>query len=101
MEGEGRRFVIDLHTQMVGEDAASSDSEGEEDDKGKKRMKANEEGILRLEGGSNDDDLDSVNGLLHWQMEDYELFRSCHMLGVEDGNKVKENEFPKEYSELK
>ena len=89
MERGGRRFIIDLHTQMVGEEAASSDSEGEggEDDEGKKRMEPDEEGVLRLEGGSNDDDLDSVNGLLHWQIEDYELFPSCHMLGVEEGNK--------------
>lgn len=31
-------------------------------------------------------------------MEDYELFRSCNMLGVEDGKE--ENEFPKEYREV-
>lgn len=29
MECRGRRFIIDLHTQMVGEEVASSDSEGE------------------------------------------------------------------------
>lgn len=74
MEGGGQRFIIDLHTQMVGEEAASSnsESEGEDDNEGKKRMEP-DEGVLRL-GGSNDDDLDSVNGLLHWQMEDYKLF---------------------------
>ena len=51
---------------MVGEEAVSSDSEGEgeSDDKGKKRMELDEEGVLRL-GGSTDDDLDSVNVLLH------------------------------------
>ena len=63
MEHGGRRFIIDLHTQMVGEEAASSDSkgEGEGDDEGKKRMEPDEEGVLRLEGGSNDDD-----GLDEW-----------------------------------
>ena len=29
MEHGGRRFIINLHTQMVGEEATSSDSEGE------------------------------------------------------------------------
>lgn len=100
IEKGGRRFIIDLHTQMVGEEAASSDSKGkgESDDEGKKRMEPDEEGVLRL-GGSTDDDLDSVNGLLNWQMEDYEVFSSCNMLGVEEENLG--NEFPKEYSELK
>ena len=53
---------------MIGEGAMLFDFEGEGggDDEGKKRLKPDEEGILRLEGGSNDDDLDSVNGLLHW-----------------------------------
>ena len=66
MEKGGRRFIIDLHRQMVGEEAVSSDSEGEgeNDDEGKKRMEPDDEGVLRL-GGSTDDDLDSVNGLLH------------------------------------
>ena len=66
MEQGGRRFIIDLHTQNVGEEATSSDSEGEceNDDEGKKRMEPDEEGVLRL-GGSTDDDLDSKNGLLH------------------------------------
>ena len=52
-----------------------------------------------MEGGSNDDDLDLVNDLLHWQMEDYELFLSYNMLGVQDGKE--ENEFLKEYREVK
>ena len=67
MERGGRRFIIDLHTQMVGEEAASSDSEGEgeSDDEGKKRMEL-DEGVLRLEEGSNEDELDSLNGLFHW-----------------------------------
>lgn len=101
MEKGGRRFIIDLHTQMIGEEAASSDSEGEGEsgDEGKKRMEPNEEGVLRLEGGTTDDDLDSVNGLLHWQMEDYEVFPSCNVLGIEEKNAG--NEFPNEYFELK
>ena len=63
MESTGLRFIIDLHTQMVGEEARSSDSEGE--DEGKKQLEPDEEGVLWLEGGSKDDDLDSVNGLFH------------------------------------
>jgi hypothetical protein len=35
MESGGRRFTIDLHTQMVEEEAVSSDSEGEEADEGR------------------------------------------------------------------
>ena len=37
MERGGKRFIIDLHTQMVGEEATSSDLEGEgkSDDEGK------------------------------------------------------------------
>ena len=67
IERRGRRFIIDLHTQMVGEKATSSDSEGEGggDDEWKKRMEPDEEGVLRLEKGSNEDDLDSVNRLFH------------------------------------
>lgn len=64
MERGGKRIIIDLHTQMVGEEAASSDSES--DGEGKRRMEPDEGGVLRLEEGSNDDDLDSVNGLYHW-----------------------------------
>ena len=88
---------------MVGEEVVSSDSEGEggEDDEGKKRMEPDEEGVLRLEGGSNEDDLDSLNGLFHWQMEDYELFSSCNMLRVDKGEKEGRNECPKKYREAK
>ena len=62
MENKGRKFVINLHTQMVGEEALTSDSEIEDDEK--QRMEPNDGRVLRLEGGS-DDDLDSLNGLLH------------------------------------
>ena len=99
MESRGWRFIIDLHTQMVGEEAGSFDSERE--DKCKKKMELNEEGVLRLEGGSKDDDLDLVNGLFHWQMEDYELFLSYNMLRVDEGEKRKKKECPKEYREAK
>ena len=70
---------------MVNEEALSSDSEGEGegDDEGKKRMEPDEEGVLRLEGGSSDEDLDSLNSLFHWQIEDYEIFPSCNMLTVD------------------
>lgn len=61
-------------------------------------MEPDEKGVLRL-GGSTDDDLDSMNGLLHWQMEDYELFPICNMLGVEEEKEG--NEFTKEYREIK
>ena len=93
MERGGHRFIIDLHTQMVGEDVASSDSEGKGEDKERKRMEPDEEGILKLDGESNNDNLDSLNGLLHWQMEDNELFPSCHMLGVEEKKKRKKTNF--------
>ena len=73
LESKGKKYVIDLHTQMVGEEALSSDSKGEEDE-GRQCLEPDQEGVLRLEGGSIDDDLDSVSGLFHWQMEDYELF---------------------------
>ena len=88
---------------MVGEEAALSDSEGESenDDEGKKRMEPDEGGVLRLEGGSNDEDLDSVNDLLHWQIEDDEFFSNCNMLRVDEGNKGEENDCPKEYREVK
>ncbi len=86
---------------MVGEEAVSSDSkgEGEGDNERKKKMEPNEEGVLRLEEGLNDDDLNSVNGLFHWEMEDYELFPSCNMLRVNEGEKGEENECSKEYKE--
>ena len=64
MESGGRRFTINFHTQMVGEEATSSDSEGEGANEG--RMEPDEEGVLRLGGGLSDDDLDSINGLFHW-----------------------------------
>ena len=64
MESKGRKFIIDLHTQMVGEETLSFDFE--EEDEGKQRMEPEKEGVLRLEGGSTDDDLDLVNKLFHW-----------------------------------
>ena len=54
---------------------------------------------MRLEVGSNEDNLDSLNGLFHWQMKDYELFPSCNMLRVDKGKKKEGNECPKEYRE--
>ena len=63
MESKGRKFIIDLHTQMVGEEALSSDSKTKDDEK--QRMEP-DDGVLRLEGGATDDDLDSVNRLFHW-----------------------------------
>ncbi len=78
---------------MVGEEVALSDfeGEGENDNEGKKRMEPNK-GVLRL-GGSNDDDLDLVNGLFHWQM-------SCNLLRIDESEEGEENECPKEYREV-
>ena len=101
MESGRRRFTINLHTQTVGEEATSLDSEGEGANEGRDRMEPDDEGVLQLEGGSSDDDLDSVNGFFHWQMEDYELFPSCNILGGEEGNDEEENKFPADYQEVK
>jgi len=67
MKHGGRRFIINLHTQMVGEEATLSDFEGEDggDDEGKKRTEPDKEGVLRLEGGLSEEDLDSLNNLFH------------------------------------
>ena len=46
-----------------------------------------------MEGGSSDNDLDLVNGLFHWQMENYELFLSSHMLRVEEGSQGEEKKY--------
>ena len=62
-------------------------------------MEPDEEGVLRLEGGSKDNDLDLVNGLFHWQMEDYELFQSCNILTI--GEERNEDKFSKEFREIK
>ena len=62
LESKGRKF-IDLNTQMVGEEALSSDSE--EEDEGRQCIEPDQEGVLQLEGGSTNEDLDSVNGLFH------------------------------------
>ena len=73
----GRKFVINVKTQMMSEEFASLlelESKGElRGVEGKLRMKLNDEGILELEGCS-EDDMDSLNKLFHWQMEDYKLF---------------------------
>lgn len=81
---------------MVSEDlASSSESEGEEEEEARQRMEPNKQGILEIETHS-DDDLESLNGLFHWQMEDYEVF-SCNMLQVDEGNE--KQTFPLEYTE--
>lgn len=60
-------------------------------------MDSDDVGILELEECSGDDTC-SMNGLFHWQMEDYELFHS-YMLGIEEleGEEV----FPLEFVEYK
>lgn len=50
-------------------------------------------------GRGRNDDLDSMNGLLHWQMEDYELFQSCNLLTIEEGHS--DDGFPREFMEVK
>ena len=52
---------------MVGEEMASFlDLEfGDEGDEGKWNMEPKDEGVLELE-----DDIDSIDGLFHWQMSD-------------------------------
>lgn len=52
-----------------------------------------------MEGGSTDDNLDSVNDLFHSQMEDYELFQSCNVLTIEEGHSG--DGFPSEFTEIK
>lgn len=100
MESGGKKFTIDLRTQLVSEEIASSsesDSKGENDqrDEGRDEMEPNSEGVLRL-GEYAKDDADSLNSLFHWQIEDYELFQpTCNVLSIEE---VPET-FPSEYGE--
>jgi hypothetical protein len=86
---------MDLKTQLVGEEmASSSNSESDDRDNERKRsMGPNDEGVLELE-----DDIDSIDSLFHWQMSDYELFPlSCNMLEIKEDP----NEFPLEFKEYK
>ena len=62
-------------------------------------MELDQEGVLRLEGGSMNDDVELVNGLFHWQMEDYELFQSYNILTIEEGHS--NDGFPREFTEVK
>ena len=93
IENNGRKYVIDLKNQAVSEELASSGSEsdgGESDvDEGRKAMEPNTKGILELESCS-EDETSSLNGLFHWQMEDYEVFhQECNMLQIRE---IKEEE---------
>lgn len=70
MESGGRKFVIDLRTQVVSEELASSsksESEGEPSriDEGKQKMEPDDEGVLELEGCF-EDEVGSLNRLFHW-----------------------------------
>lgn len=102
MESGGRKFAIDLRTQIVSEEMALSSefkSDGEHrTDEGRAHMDPNDEGVLELEECSGDE-TSSLNGLFHWQMEDYELFHS-YMLGIEEP-KDEEEVFPPEFVENK
>lgn len=107
MEKGGQKYIIDLRTQVIDEELASSDSDSEDSNswewdsyEGKDKMEPNDEGVLELDGCS-EDDICSLNGLFHWQMEDYEVFHPvCHMLQIEEEPREKD-EFPSEYREYK
>ncbi len=63
LESGKRKFVINLRTQIVSEEMASesgSDKEIGGMDEGRDRMEPSDEGVLELEGCS-EDDLDSLN----------------------------------------
>lgn len=104
MESGGKKFTIDLRTQLVSEELASSsgsESERENDprDEGREGMDPDAEGILKLGGCCSEDDTDSLNGLFHWQQEDYEMFSpSCNVLSVEG---EEPDQYPPEYGEYK
>lgn len=86
---------------MVSEEMASESKFGKESrgrDEGQEQMEPNDKGVLELERCL-EDDLDSLNGLCHWQMEDYKLFQSYNMLGVEGMDA--EEDFPPEFREYK
>lgn len=108
IENRGRKYTIDLKNQAVSEDLASSASEsgGESDDDERKLMEQDEEGVLEI-GSCSEDETSSLNGLFHWQMEDYEVFHpDCNMLQVKEGeaeeDKGSTNEtFPPEYREYR
>ena len=72
VNGEGRQEIYNRFAYIDGRRRSRVvrlEGESENDEKGKSRMEPDDEGVLRLEGGFIDDDLDSINGLLHWQME--------------------------------
>lgn len=100
MEKDGRKYVIDLMNQAVTEELAS-DSESKDLNRwewdsyeGRDNMEPNNEGVFELDGCS-EDDICSLNGLFHWQMEDYELSQ-CNMLQIEE---PEENRFLPVYRE--
>lgn len=98
MEKAGRRYTIDLKTQLVSEELASeSESDEDDTDEGKEGREPDDEGILGIQACS-EDETDSLRGLFHWQMEDYELLYGCNMLGIEGPDM---NEFPPEYEQYK
>lgn len=71
--------------------SSRSESDGGESytDEGRKSMEPNDEGVLELESCS-DNETNSLNGLFHWQMEDYEVFhQECNMLQMRE---IKEEE---------
>lgn len=75
MEKGGWKYVIDLRTQMVSEELASSsesESEGEATgvDEGKEGMEPNSEGVFELNGCS-EDDMCSLNSVGRWRTMSY------------------------------
>lgn len=102
MESGGQQFAIDLQTLIVSEEMTSSSkfksNREHRMDEGRARMDLTDEGILELEECSGDD-TSSMNRLLHWQMDGYELFHS-YMLGIEEPEGEKEA-FPLEFVKYK
>ena len=60
-------------------------------------MEPDEEGVLKL-GEYLEDDTDSLKGLFHWQMGDYEVFQAdCNMLQIQES----EERYLEGYTEYK
>lgn len=94
IESEGKKYIIDIRNQVVSQEVAS-DSRSETGEDGE--MEPNEEGVLRL-GNCSEDETSSINGLFHWQMEDYEIFHpECN--GLEILEIEEDNTYPPQFAE--
>lgn len=83
-----KKYTIDLKNRAVTEELASSgiESDGGSDvNEERKMMEPNDEGVLEI-GGCSEDETSSLNGLFHWQIEDYKVFHpDCNMLQIREG----------------